>query len=93
MDSSITNSAANNCSREPNKVVSSGEVGISVEEWRGWGPTSTVPSMVTQVIVDLNLLEENVDAHMVFRGNHGKLSVKVLIFLVHSSFLYDCFLL
>ncbi|KAM3301805.1 hypothetical protein P3S67_016307 [Capsicum chacoense] len=74
MDSSITNSAANNCSREPNKVVSSGEVGISVEEWRGWGPTSTVPSMVTQVIEDLNLLEENVDAHMVFRGNHGKLS-------------------
>ncbi|MCE3215621.1 hypothetical protein HAX54_003001 [Datura stramonium] len=61
-------------SRESHKVVGSGESAISLQEWRGWGTTSTVPSMVTQVVEDLNLLENNVDAHMVFGGNHGKLS-------------------
>lgn len=91
--------ADHSSSRESQKVVvSNGEAAISLEEWRGWGTTSTVPSMVTQVVEDLNMLEKNVDAQMVFGGNHGKLSVKDLIpffffsicvSLVHSAFLFQ----
>ncbi|KAH0651113.1 hypothetical protein KY284_031025 [Solanum tuberosum] len=77
MDSSkpfSTIAADHSSSREPLKVESNGEAAISLQEWRGWGTTSTVPSMVTQVVEDLNMLEKNVDAQMVFGGNHGKLS-------------------
>ncbi|KAL3332964.1 hypothetical protein AABB24_033163 [Solanum stoloniferum] len=77
MDSSkpfSTIAADHSSSREPHKVESNGEAAISLQEWRGWGTTSTVPSMVTQVVEDLNMLEKNVDAQMVFGGNHGKLS-------------------
>ncbi|KAK4369259.1 hypothetical protein RND71_013051 [Anisodus tanguticus] len=71
MDSSKLFSTTN-ASRESHKF--SGEAAISLEEWRGWGTTSTVPAIVTQVVHDLNLLEKDVDADMVFGGNHGKLS-------------------
>lgn len=86
---STTMAADHSSSRESQKVVvSNGEAAISLEEWRGWGTTSTVPSMVTQVVEDLNMLEKNVDAQMVFGGNHGKLSVKDLIpfFFFHLCF-------
>ena len=57
---------------------------ITGEEWQGWGCVSPVPSMVNEVIQDLKLLENNIDAHMVFGGNGGKLQVhhsKIFIFL------------
>ncbi|KAL3848857.1 hypothetical protein ACJIZ3_010739 [Penstemon smallii] len=47
---------------------------ISLEEWQGWGTISPVPSMVNKVIQDLNLLEKDINAHMTFGGNHGKLT-------------------
>ncbi|KAF8043298.1 hypothetical protein BT93_A1591 [Corymbia citriodora subsp. variegata] len=46
---------------------------ISPQEWRGWGCVSPVPAMVTEVIEDLKLLEEDMDASMSFGGNGGKL--------------------
>ncbi|XP_057731471.1 uncharacterized protein LOC130946660 [Arachis stenosperma] len=46
---------------------------ISLEEWRAWGTTSPVPSMVSQIVNDLKLLEKHVDARMSFGGNGGKL--------------------
>ncbi|CAH9114043.1 unnamed protein product [Cuscuta epithymum] len=49
------------------------EGSISLEEWQGWGSTSTVPAMVIEVIEDLKLLERTADADMVFGGKHGKL--------------------
>ncbi|XP_016513540.1 uncharacterized protein LOC107830486 isoform X3 [Nicotiana tabacum] len=61
-------------SRESHKVSSSGEAAISVEEWQGWGTTSPIPAMVTQVVDDLKLLQKDSDADMIFGGNHGKLS-------------------
>ncbi|XP_009625804.1 uncharacterized protein [Nicotiana tomentosiformis] len=61
-------------SRESHKVSSSGEAGISVEEWQGWGTTSPIPAMVTQVVDDLKLLQKDSDSDMIFGGNHGKLS-------------------
>nr|GMC72808.1 uncharacterized protein LOC109188350 isoform X1 [Ipomoea batatas] len=53
--------------------VSGNEASVSLEEWQGWGSTSPVPAMVLEVIEDLKLLEKNIDAHMDFGGNHGKL--------------------
>ncbi|XP_039035750.1 uncharacterized protein LOC120172331 [Hibiscus syriacus] len=46
---------------------------ITLEEWQGWGCVSPVPVMVNSVIKDLKLLENNIDAQMVFGGNGGKL--------------------
>ncbi|KAB2091142.1 hypothetical protein ES319_A03G170500v1 [Gossypium barbadense] len=46
---------------------------ITLEEWQRWGCISPVPAMVNAVIQDLKLLENNIDAHMVFGGNGGKL--------------------
>lgn len=73
-------------SRESHKVSSSGEAAISVEEWQGWGTTSPIPAMVTQVVDDLKLLQKDSDADMIFGGNHGKLSVKKLRFLKFECF-------
>ncbi|MED6136215.1 hypothetical protein PIB30_053938 [Stylosanthes scabra] len=46
---------------------------ISLEEWQAWGTISPVPSMVSQIVHDLKLLEKHVDANMCFGGNGGKL--------------------
>ncbi|OWM91033.1 hypothetical protein CDL15_Pgr023366 [Punica granatum] len=46
---------------------------VSLQEWQGWGTVSPVPSMVTEVIQDLKLLEKISDAQMSFGGNGGKL--------------------
>ncbi|CAA2976000.1 Hypothetical predicted protein [Olea europaea subsp. europaea] len=54
--------------------VTSEEASISLQEWQGWGSTSPVPAMVNGVIEDLKLLEKDIDAHMTFDGNHGKLT-------------------
>ncbi|KAG9159548.1 hypothetical protein Leryth_013532 [Lithospermum erythrorhizon] len=53
--------------------ITNDEASISIQEWHGWGTSSPIPTMVTQVIDDLKLLEQNSDAHMVFGGNHGRL--------------------
>lgn len=53
--------------------VANAEAKISFQEWQGWGTTSPVPSMVTEVIDDLKLLQKDIDAPMDFGGNHGKL--------------------
>ncbi|XVF01988.1 hypothetical protein REPUB_Repub04eG0137400 [Reevesia pubescens] len=66
----IMNSASRSSPREAPQVNDST---IILEEWQGWGCVSPVPSMVNEVIHDLKLLENNIDAHMVFGGNGGKL--------------------
>lgn len=48
---------------------------VSLQEWQGWGTTSPVPSMVTEIIEDLKLLQKDIDAPMSFGGNRGKLQV------------------
>ncbi|KAL3509383.1 hypothetical protein ACH5RR_028784 [Cinchona calisaya] len=49
------------------------EANLSLQEWQGWGPTSPVPAMVTEVIEDLKLLEKDMNAELDFGGNHGSL--------------------
>ncbi|KAJ0963096.1 hypothetical protein J5N97_028218 [Dioscorea zingiberensis] len=46
---------------------------VSLSEWQGWGTSSTVPSLVTEVIEDLRTLERDLDANMSFGGLGGKL--------------------
>ncbi|KAG4978397.1 hypothetical protein AAZX31_13G280100 [Glycine max] len=46
---------------------------VSLQEWQGWGTTSPLPTMVSQIVEDLKVLEEDLDAHMNFGGNGGKL--------------------
>lgn len=53
---------------------------VSLQEWQGWGAVSPVPAMVTEVIQDLKLLEEDIDAKMSFGGNGGKLQVTFIHF-------------
>ncbi|KAH1104039.1 hypothetical protein AAZX31_13G280100 [Glycine max] len=48
---------------------------VSLQEWQGWGTTSPLPTMVSQIVEDLKVLEEDLDAHMNFGGNGGKLQV------------------
>ncbi|RDX68088.1 hypothetical protein CR513_52959, partial [Mucuna pruriens] len=49
------------------------EVVVSLQEWQGWGTTSPLPTMVAQIVDDLKVLEDDLDAHMSFGGNGGKL--------------------
>ncbi|XP_050947481.1 uncharacterized protein LOC103504245 isoform X4 [Cucumis melo] len=49
------------------------ETPITLQEWQGWGSTSPVPTMVTEIIDELKVLEKNLDAQMSFGGNGGKL--------------------
>ncbi|XP_030546321.1 uncharacterized protein LOC115752318 isoform X2 [Rhodamnia argentea] len=72
------NTLSSSASRAPPRQVHvSGEAAedgpISLQEWRGWGCVSPVPTMVTEVIEDLKLLEEDADAPMSFGGTGGKL--------------------
>ncbi|RZB83522.1 uncharacterized protein LOC114373818 isoform X2 [Glycine soja] len=46
---------------------------VSLQEWQGWGTNSPLPTMVSQIVEDLKVLEEDLDAHMNFGGNGGKL--------------------
>lgn len=48
---------------------------VSLQEWQGWGTNSPLPTMVSQIVEDLKVLEEDLDAHMNFGGNGGKLQV------------------
>ncbi|KAJ1434553.1 hypothetical protein SESBI_05421 [Sesbania bispinosa] len=50
-----------------------GEELVSLQEWQGWGTTSPLPAMVTQIVEDMKVLEKDFDAQMTFGGNGGKL--------------------
>ncbi|KAA8524398.1 hypothetical protein F0562_010811 [Nyssa sinensis] len=63
-------------SLSPPREVHSADTGdttISVQEWQGWGTTSPIPAMVTEIVEDLNVLDRNIDAQMSFGGIGGKL--------------------
>lgn len=45
---------------------------ITLEEWQGWGPTTPVPSIVTDAIAYLKTVETESDAQMSFGGNGGR---------------------
>ncbi|XP_039143059.1 uncharacterized protein LOC120280329 [Dioscorea cayenensis subsp. rotundata] len=46
---------------------------VSLCEWQAWGSSSTIPSLVVDVIDDLRDLERDLDACMNFGGHGGKL--------------------
>ncbi|PKA59078.1 hypothetical protein AXF42_Ash001171 [Apostasia shenzhenica] len=46
---------------------------VSLKEWQGWGTSSPVPLMVSQVIEDLRSLEADAGSTMSFGGLGGKL--------------------
>lgn len=48
---------------------------ITLQEWQGWGAVSPLPALVRQIVEDLKALEKNIDAHMSFGGNGGRLQV------------------
>nr|KJB31700.1 hypothetical protein B456_005G201900 [Gossypium raimondii] len=73
LHSSIMSSASRSSPREALLDDSGCGGPITLEEWQRWGCVSPVPAMVNAVIQDLKLLENNIDAHMVFGGNGGKL--------------------
>ncbi|KAB2042328.1 hypothetical protein ES319_D02G207600v1 [Gossypium barbadense] len=73
LHSSIMSSASRSSPREALFDDSGCGGPITLEEWQRWGCVSPVPAMVNAVIQDLKLLENNIDAHMVFGGNGGKL--------------------
>lgn len=60
---------------------------VSLQEWQGWGTTSPLPTMVSQIVEDLKVLEEDLDAHMNFGGNGGKLQVSEV---THHHLLCSC---
>ncbi|KAL8151056.1 hypothetical protein V2J09_020864, partial [Rumex salicifolius] len=45
---------------------------ITLEEWQGWGPTTPVPTIVTDAIAYLKEVEATSDAQMSFGGNGGR---------------------
>ncbi|KAL5998883.1 hypothetical protein ACLOJK_009831 [Asimina triloba] len=51
--------------------------GISLKEWQGWGTSSPVPSLVTQVVGDLKALEREMETQMSFGGIGGKFQVGI----------------
>lgn len=58
---------------------------VSLQEWQGWGTTSPLPTMVAQIVHDLKGLEQDLDAHMRFGGNGGKLQVRAPIIVLTCS--------
>lgn len=48
---------------------------VSLQEWQGWGTTSPLPTMVSQIVEDMKVLEKDFDAQMKFGGTGGKLQV------------------
>ncbi|GMI74815.1 hypothetical protein HRI_001150800 [Hibiscus trionum] len=69
---SLIMSSVSRSSQRETKLSATDCVGaITLEEWQGWGCVSPVPAMVNAVIQDLKLLDNNIDAQMVFGGNGG----------------------
>ncbi|XP_020519785.1 uncharacterized protein LOC18429100 [Amborella trichopoda] len=48
-------------------------IGLSLEEWQGWGTSSPVPAMVNTIFDDLRALEREMDEPINFSGPRGKL--------------------
>lgn len=69
MDSFARNSDAHSSTSKPR------EPPITLQEWQGWGSTSPVPTMVTEIIEELKVFEKTIDAQMSFGGTGGKLQV------------------
>lgn len=57
---------------------------VSLMEWQGWGTSSPVPAMVTEVIRELRALELETDSSMRFGGLGGKLQVDSRSLPLHS---------
>lgn len=77
-----THTAFNSASRSPPKLSSLDDAAdrtITLQEWQGWGTTSPLPAMVTEIIEELKSLEKNVDTQMTFGGKGGKLQVSVSV--------------
>ncbi|XP_023532105.1 uncharacterized protein LOC111794368 [Cucurbita pepo subsp. pepo] len=70
-DARISRCASNSISTESRGT--SEDTPITLQEWQGWGSTSPMPTMVTEIIEELKALEKNIDAQMSFGGNGGKL--------------------
>ncbi|XP_008783149.2 uncharacterized protein LOC103702481 isoform X2 [Phoenix dactylifera] len=47
--------------------------GVSLEEWQGWGTSSSVPAMVAEIIRGFRALEQETNSSMSFGGLGGKL--------------------
>ncbi|KAB1209990.1 hypothetical protein CJ030_MR6G023539 [Morella rubra] len=63
-------------SRSPpreDRMNDTGNVSISLQEWQGWGTTSPVPAMVTEIAQELKAMEKDIDTPMSFGGTGGKL--------------------
>lgn len=58
-----------------------GDSTIGVQEWQSWGTSSPVPSMVSEIVEDLKLLEKESNAQITFGGHGGKIQVLYLTFL------------
>ena len=84
-DARISRCASNSISTESRGT--SEDTPITLQEWQGWGSTSPMPTMVTEIIEELKALEKNIDAQMSFGGNGGKLQVcHKFIQYVHQFF-------
>lgn len=80
-------------SRSPPREAHMNEPGngfISLQEWQGWGTTSPLPVMVTEIVEELQALENDIDAHMSFGGIGGKLQVFSYYFCCKVLYLILC---
>lgn len=66
---------------------------VSLCEWQAWGSSSTIPSLVVDVIDDLRDLERDLDACMNFGGHGGKLRVSISSCFIFPSSLVFGFVL
>ncbi|XP_059449063.1 uncharacterized protein LOC132180304 isoform X2 [Corylus avellana] len=67
---------SSSASRSPPREAHMNEPGngfISLQEWQGWGTKSPVPAMVTEIVEELQSMENDIDAQMSFGGIGGKL--------------------
>lgn len=56
-----------------------GDSTIGVQEWQSWGTISPVPSMVSEIVEDLKLLEKESNAQITFGGHGGKIQGELKI--------------
>lgn len=56
---------------------------IGVQEWQSWGTNSPVPSMVSEIVEDLKLLEKESNAQITFGGHGGKIQVIYIYMYVY----------
>ncbi|XP_074364606.1 uncharacterized protein LOC141705614 isoform X2 [Apium graveolens] len=56
-----------------------GDSTIGLQEWQSWGTSSPVPSMVSEIVEDLKLLEKESNAQITFGGHGGKIQGELKI--------------